>query len=1146
MAGASGDTTLSGTSGSDNLVGGSGSDTLSGGAGSDTLNGGSGSDILDGGSGADRVLGGSGADTLIYRAWENLSSATPTVFTSYDIYDGGNGSASGGTAEIDTLVIYLSNAQMSNATFMAAFTAEWAQYQALITASLNKNTGQASQTEFTFKTINLRVSAIEKASYALDPRSPDAVNDTAATNEDQAVIINVLGSDTDGNGQTLTITHINGIAITAGGPGVAISNGMVTLGADGQLTFTPNANYNGPASFNYTVRDPDGLTDTATVNLTVNSVNDAPSGADKTVTTNEDTGYVFAAADFGFSDSIDGNGFLAVRITTLPSAGTLKLNGVAVTAGQFVSVADISAGKLVFTPSQDANGNAYASFTFQVQDNGGTANGGVDLDQSPNTITVNVTPVNDAPVIAAGNDSGDVGEDGDAYPLIATGNLDSSDVDVGDDPAWSAGPASYGSAAIDPVTGEWSYTLDDSLAAVQGLGEGDVLSDSFVVTVTDEDGLTDTVTVNITITGNGDAPALSANLTSHTYVDTSADNVFATLDGQLTTSDVDVGDSATYSIDAGAVDNSLAGFDRSAVDTYGKLYLNSVTGAYRFIPNDTAIEALKTNASTSFILRVTDDAGASDTETLTISITGANDTPSLTASVTSHAYNDTSADDSFAAVNGQLTTTDRDAGDSATYSIIGPQVVDNSLAGFDRSQTNTYGTLYLNSTSGAYRFVPNDAAIEGLTSTTSTSFQLSVTDASTGTDTKTLAITLNGANDLPTIGGTASGSVTEDTGVVAGNLSTSGALTISDRDLNQSSFQAVGSVAGSNGYGTFTLAANGSWTYAANNSQAAIQNLNTGQSLTDSFTAVSVDGTTTQVVTVTINGVNEPTPAFAANDLRFLLNTATENEGGGGSGGQTIVANADLGTFQAIGLAGTWTFTLDNAGPTIPFQITGNHLITTTSLQNAAYVLQIRASDGTSSVVIPVTFTVGTNGTNTLTLGNTTDLGFGIGGNDTITGGDGNDSLSGGSNSDTINGGAGSDVLWGASSDDTLIGGLGADVLTGGSGNDFFDFIKVGSDNDLTHYGIEQIGDFAKVSGNTDKIRLDDALFVGVGAAGTLNASFFKLSTGVLDADDRIIYNQSTGALYYDADGSGSGSAAVQFAQLTAGVSLANTDFVVI
>jgi serralysin len=192
-----------------------------------------------------------------------------------------------------------------------------------------------------------------------------------------------------------------------------------------------------------------------------------------------------------------------------------------------------------------------------------------------------------------------------------------------------------------------------------------------------------------------------------------------------------------------------------------------------------------------------------------------------------------------------------------------------------------------------------------------------------------------------------------------------------------------------------------------------------------------------------------------------------------------------------------------------------------------------------------VTVVVGTNGTNTISLGTGNDLGFGIGGNDTITGSDGNDSLSGGSNNDTLDGGAGSDVLWGASGNDTLVGGVGADILTGGTGDDLYEFIKVGSDGDLSHYGIDQITDFGKVAGNTDHIGLDDALFTGIGATGTLNAAVFKLSTDVFDADDRIIYNQSTGALYYDVDGSGAG-VAVQFAQLTAGTALTSSDFNVI
>src|SRR6185436_14942629 len=103
----------------------------------------------------------------------------------------------------------------------------------------------------------------------------------------------------------------------------------------------------------------------------------------------EDTDYVFTAADFGFTDPTDAastagaNVLLNVKITTLPGAGTLYLSGVAVTANQFVSVANINAGNLKFTPVANANGAGYASFTFQVRDDGGTANGGADLDATP-------------------------------------------------------------------------------------------------------------------------------------------------------------------------------------------------------------------------------------------------------------------------------------------------------------------------------------------------------------------------------------------------------------------------------------------------------------------------------------------------------------------------------------------------------------------------------------------------------------------------------------------------------------------------------------------------------------------------------------------------------------------------------------------
>src|SRR5439155_305251 len=90
------------------------------------------------------------------------------------------------------------------------------------------------------------------------------------------------------------------------------------------------------------------------ITIDVTSVNDAPSGADKTVTTLEDTAYTFTADDIAFIH-VHGNSLAPVTITTLATAGTLKLDGTAVLAGDSVSAADIAAGKLQFEPAGNAN-----------------------------------------------------------------------------------------------------------------------------------------------------------------------------------------------------------------------------------------------------------------------------------------------------------------------------------------------------------------------------------------------------------------------------------------------------------------------------------------------------------------------------------------------------------------------------------------------------------------------------------------------------------------------------------------------------------------------------------------------------------------------------------------------------------------------
>ncbi|USN54810.1 MAG: cadherin-like domain-containing protein [Candidatus Peribacteria bacterium] len=181
-----------------------------------------------------------------------------------------------------------------------------------------------------------------------------------------------------------------------------ISNGNITIGGTAPnctITVVPTANANGTSTITVTLSD-GSLTDVDTFVQTVVSVNDAPSGADKTVTTNEDTQYTFTTADFGFTDPNDSpaNTLNRVRISTLETAGSLELNGAGVTVGQLITPANITSGLLKFVPATNAYGTSYATFTFQVRDSGGTANGGINLDPTPNTMTINVTAVNDAPV----------------------------------------------------------------------------------------------------------------------------------------------------------------------------------------------------------------------------------------------------------------------------------------------------------------------------------------------------------------------------------------------------------------------------------------------------------------------------------------------------------------------------------------------------------------------------------------------------------------------------------------------------------------------------------------------------------------------------------------------------------------------------
>src|SRR5438477_180012 len=96
-------------------------------------------------------------------------------------------------------------------------------------------------------------------------------------------------------------------------------------------------------------------------------------------------------------NDVPANALLAVQITTLPSAGTLTDNGLALTAGQFVPAADTAAGMFVYSPGDCLNLPSLPTRRSSDLDDAGTANGGANLYSTPRTMTVNVTWVNDAP-----------------------------------------------------------------------------------------------------------------------------------------------------------------------------------------------------------------------------------------------------------------------------------------------------------------------------------------------------------------------------------------------------------------------------------------------------------------------------------------------------------------------------------------------------------------------------------------------------------------------------------------------------------------------------------------------------------------------------------------------------------------------------
>ena len=615
-----------------------------------------------------------------------------------------------------------------------------------------------------------------------------------------------------------------------------------------------------------------------------------------------------------------------------------------------------------------------------------TDNAGTPLSDT-DTVAITVSAINDAPVGV--NDAGAATEAGGVANgtagTNATGTVLTNDTDVdntaaqlsvsairtgteaGSGSAGTVGSAlagTYGTLTLN-AAGSYTYVINQTNATVQALNTGASLTDTFTYTVKDTAGLTDTAQLVITVNGANDAPVATNDTGAATEAGGTANGTAGTnATGTVLTNDTDI-DNTTASLTVSAVrtgteaGSGTAGTVGTALaGTYGTLTLNT-DGTYSYVVNNTnaTVQALNPGGTLTdtFTYTTRDPAGLTDLAQLVITVNGANDAPVAT--------NDTGAAteaggtaNGTAGTNatGTVLTNDTDI-DNTTASLTVSAVRTGTEAGSGTAGTvgtalaGTYGTLTLNA-DGTYSYVVNNAnaTVQALNTggTLTDTFTYTARDPAGLTDLAQLVITVNGANDAP-VATNDTGSATEAGGTANGTAGTNatGTVLTNDTDIDNTTAsltvsavrtgtEAGSGTAGTVGtalagtYGTLTLNADGTYSYVVNNANATVQALNTGGTLTDTFTYTARDPaglTDTAQLVITVNGANDapvnavPTARTVAEDTllaiggvsvadvdsAILTTTLTVSNGTlsvGTSGGGSVTGNG-LGTLSITGTA---------------------------------------------------------------------------------------------------------------------------------------------------------------------------------------------------------------------------------------------------
>jgi|GEM_PF-2051375 len=644
-----------------------------------------------------------------------------------------------------------------------------------------------------------------------------------------------------------------GAGISAAQVGLGLANGLVKL----SLASGDSVTFASPAPGVYAVEQfefSDGsVKDISWFNSLTNT---APAGANNAVALNEDGSYAVAIKDLGFTDANLGDSLSAVRIDSLPLAGALKLNGVNVAAAQVISAADLAAGRLVFSPTSNANGNNYASLAFSVKDQFGA------FDVAPKSLTFNVSAVNDAPMLTGTKAVLAGGTEDTAYTITQASLLAGfSDVEGSTLSVLNLSAGNGTLSAFNATTKSWTFTPNANYNGVINLSYG--VSDGVVSTP---------ATQGFTLAAINDAPVLTG--TKAVLAAGTEDTAYTITQASLLAGFSDVEGSALSALNLSASNGTLSAF-------------NATTKSWTFTPNANYNGVINLSYGVS-------DGVVSTPATQGFTLAAINDAPVLTGTKAVLAAG--TEDTAYTITQASLLAGFSDVEGSA-------------LSALNLSASN--GTLSaFNATTKSWTFTPN-ANYNGVIN-----LSYGVSDGVVSTP-ATQSFTLAAINDAPVLTGTKAvlAAGTEDTAYTI----TQASLLAGFSDVEGSALSAL-NLSASNGTLSAFNATTKSWTFTPNANYNGVINLSYGVSdgvvstpATQSFTLAAInDAPTLTAFTATVTTVDEDSEA--ALTLKQLLAQGNELDIDGTVASFIIkaVSSGSLRIGTSAAAAAAWNATTNN------------------------------------------------------------------------------------------------------------------------------------------------------------------------------------------------------------------------------------------